>query len=66
MAVTALGAAKEVGATEKNRLLRIYLAKHPHLEKFVGSPECALIKVRVERYFVVSNFQEMREVVPRQ
>ena len=66
LAVTALGQAKEVGATEKNRFLKIYLAKHPHLEKFVRSPECALIKVKVERYLVVSNFQEIREVLPRQ
>jgi heme iron utilization protein len=66
MSITALGQAKEVGATEKNWFLRIYLAKHPPLEKFVNSPECALIKVKVERYFVVSNFQEIREVVPRQ
>jgi nitroimidazol reductase NimA-like FMN-containing flavoprotein (pyridoxamine 5'-phosphate oxidase superfamily) len=66
LAVTALGAAKEVGATEKSRFLKIYLAKQPHLEKFVSSPECALIKVKVERYFVVSNFQEIREMVPRQ
>lgn len=66
MAVTALGRAKEVRVTEKNRFLSIYLARHPHLEKFVSSPECALIKVKVERYFVVSNFQEIREVVPRQ
>jgi nitroimidazol reductase NimA-like FMN-containing flavoprotein (pyridoxamine 5'-phosphate oxidase superfamily) len=66
MAVTALGAAKEVGAAEKDRFLQIYLAKHPHLEKFVTSPECALIEVEVERYFVVSNFQEIRELVPGQ
>ena len=66
MAVTVLGRAQEVGATEKNQFLRIYLAKHPHMEKFVSSPECALIKVKVERYFVVSNFQKIKEVVPRQ
>lgn len=66
MAVTALGAAKEVGAAEKDRFLQIYLAKHPHLEKFVTSPKCALIEVEVERYFVVSNFQEIRELVPGQ
>ena len=50
IAVTALGQAKEVRATEKNRFLKIYLARHPHLEKFVSSPECALIKVKVERH----------------
>lgn len=66
IAVTALGRAKEVAATEKNHYLEIYLAKHPHLEKFVASPKCALIKIKVERYFMVSNFQEITEVVPRQ
>lgn len=64
MAVTALGQAKEAGATEKNRFLKIYLARHPHLENFVSSPECALIKVKVERYLVVSNFQEVIEMAP--
>ena len=66
MAVTALGRAKEVEATERNWFLRIYIAKHPHLEIFVSSPECTLIKIRVERYFLVSNFQEIKGVVPRQ
>jgi nitroimidazol reductase NimA-like FMN-containing flavoprotein (pyridoxamine 5'-phosphate oxidase superfamily) len=66
MAVTALGRAKEVEATERNWFLRTYIAKHPHLEIFVSSPECTLIKIRVERYFLVSNFQEIKEVVPRQ
>lgn len=66
MAVTALGRAKEVEAAERNWFLRIYIAKHPHLEIFVSSPECTLIKIRVERYFLVSNFQEIKEVVPRQ
>ena len=63
-AITALGRAKETAAGEKERFLRIYLAKHPHLQEFVSSPECALIKIRVEKYLVVSNFQEVREVVP--
>ncbi len=66
MAVTALGRAKEVAGAEENHYLRIYLAKHPHLAEFIGSPECALIKIEVERYFMVSNFQEITEVVPRQ
>lgn len=64
MAVTALGRAEEVVASDKDQFLPIFLAKHPHLEKFVSSPECALIKVEVERFFIVSNFQEVREVLP--
>jgi nitroimidazol reductase NimA-like FMN-containing flavoprotein (pyridoxamine 5'-phosphate oxidase superfamily) len=65
MAVTALGRAQEAAASEKDRFLGIFLAKHPHLHQFVSSPACALIRVDVERYFLVSNFQEVREVRPR-
>ena len=43
-----IGAGKRGKGYRKNRFLKIYLGKHPHLEKFVWSPECALIKVKVE------------------
>jgi hypothetical protein len=43
-------------------LLNIYLAKHPHLKEFVSSPTCALIKVRVQKYYVVSKFQNVQEL----
>ena len=65
IAVTALGQAEEVGAAEKRRFLTLYLTRHPDLETFATSPDCALIKVKVDRYYVVSNFQEVREVTPR-
>ena len=65
IAVTALGQAEDVGAAEKHRFLTLYLARHPDLETFATSPDCALIKVKVDRYYVVSNFQEIREVTPR-
>jgi uncharacterized pyridoxamine 5'-phosphate oxidase family protein len=65
LAVTALGRATEVAAGERPQFLNIYLAQHPHLEFFVNSPECALIKVRVDRYLLVSHFQEVKEVRPR-
>ena len=64
-AITALGRAKEAAVGEKDRFLGIYLAKHPHLQEFVSSPDCALIKVEVEKYLLVSKFQEVREVFPK-
>jgi general stress protein 26 len=60
IAVTATGDAQEVGEGERDRLLKIYLDKHPHLEEFVTSPSCALIRVKVESYVAVSKFQEVR------
>ena len=62
MAVTATGKAVEVEGQEKEKVLKIYLAKHPHLDDFVSSPSCALLKIRVERYYVATRFQNVVEV----
>jgi len=66
VAVTVLGEAREVEEAERDRLVRLYLSKHPHLEEFVRSPSCALIQVRVARYHLVSKFQEVMELHVKQ
>ena len=63
-AVTALGRASEVQGEERNQLLKIYLNRHPYLEGFVSSPNCALFAVKVERYIMVTRFQDVREIFP--
>ncbi|MFP4307837.1 MAG: pyridoxamine 5'-phosphate oxidase family protein [Desulfococcaceae bacterium] len=62
IAVTALGRAAEVSERERERLLPGYLAKHPHLAEFVGAPSCALMRVSVLRYLIVSRFQDVTEL----
>jgi nitroimidazol reductase NimA-like FMN-containing flavoprotein (pyridoxamine 5'-phosphate oxidase superfamily) len=62
VAVTATGRAEEILGTEKDRLLGIYLEKHPYLRDFVASPTCALVRVQVETYYMVSKFQEVTEL----
>lgn len=61
-AVTALGRAKELIDAERENYLSLYLGKHPYLEDFVNSPSCALIKIEVDRYYVVSRFQNVMEI----
>jgi heme iron utilization protein len=61
VAVTVLGRAAEAQPAERDSLLALFLAKHPHLEAFATSPTCALISVRVETYLVVQHFQEVQE-----
>lgn len=61
VAATALGRAGEARGKERGKLAAIYLAKHPHLKDFVNSPTCALVKVRVEVYYVVWRFQNVFE-----
>lgn len=62
VAVTATGRAEEMLGTEKERLLKTYLEKHPYLRDFVDSPTCALVRVQVETYYMVSRFQEVTEL----
>jgi nitroimidazol reductase NimA-like FMN-containing flavoprotein (pyridoxamine 5'-phosphate oxidase superfamily) len=63
-AVTVLGRASEVQGDERSQLLKTYLNRHPYLEGFVTSPNCALFSVKVERYIMVTRFQDVREIVP--
>lgn len=63
-AVTILGTASELLEPERERYQAIYLAKHPYLRDFVTAPSCALLRVRVEKYILVTRFQEVHEVVP--
>jgi nitroimidazol reductase NimA-like FMN-containing flavoprotein (pyridoxamine 5'-phosphate oxidase superfamily) len=62
VAVTVLGEAEEVIGAERDGLLANYLAKHPHLESFATSPSCALLRVWVRSYYLVSRFQEVVEL----
>jgi len=62
VAVTATGTAEEVKEKESESLRNLYLIKHHNLEKFVHSPDSALFRVKVKRYYVVRNFQEVIEL----
>ena len=59
VAATVVGRAEEVEGIDRDRLVKLYLAKHPHLEEFVTSPSCVLIRVKVVCYYLVSRFQEV-------
>jgi uncharacterized protein YhbP (UPF0306 family) len=62
ISVTAVGKANDVTGRDKKRILNQYLSKHPHLEDFVRSPTCALVRVSVDSYYMVSNFQHVTEL----
>jgi heme iron utilization protein len=62
IAVTAVGKVKEVSGPEKEQLKALYLAKHPGLLDFVQSFTCALLKIEVEIYYIVRQFQQVTEL----
>ena len=65
-AVTITGKATEVSKGMRNEYLRTYLRKHPELKGFVSSPNCALLRLKVNKYYLVSRFQEVMEIRPCQ
>jgi nitroimidazol reductase NimA-like FMN-containing flavoprotein (pyridoxamine 5'-phosphate oxidase superfamily) len=62
VAVTALGTVEAPATAEHEALLGAYLNRHPYLESFVRSPTCAFMKIRVDRYLIVSRFQSVVEL----
>jgi len=63
-AVTVLGTAEEALDSDREKYLQLYLKKHPYLEEFVTAPTCALIWVKVEKFIMVTRFQEVQEIYP--
>lgn len=61
VAVTAIGEAEEADAEAGAHLLDLYLARHPYLAEFAASPSCAIVRVRVNSYLLVSRFQKVLE-----
>jgi nitroimidazol reductase NimA-like FMN-containing flavoprotein (pyridoxamine 5'-phosphate oxidase superfamily) len=63
-AVTATGRAEEAQGEEEDRLMTLLLGRHRSLRALLASPGCAVVKVPVDAYQVVTRFQEVRELRP--
>jgi nitroimidazol reductase NimA-like FMN-containing flavoprotein (pyridoxamine 5'-phosphate oxidase superfamily) len=61
IALTALGTAGIVDDGERSSYQRLYLARHPYLEQFLTAPSTVLVKIMVNRYLLVSRFQNVME-----
>lgn len=59
IAVTVSGDAAEVPEKRLEASRTVYLAKQPHMDRFVRSPNTAIIEVTVQRYDVVAHFQDV-------
>lgn len=60
-ALTILGKAEEISENEKENYHKLYLKRHPHLEKFLLAPSTSFLKISVAHYLVVSEFQNVLE-----
>ena len=56
---TAIGNAAEVTPELEESLRAHHIEKHPSLEQFVRSPECAMFRVDVQKYIIVNMFENV-------
>jgi nitroimidazol reductase NimA-like FMN-containing flavoprotein (pyridoxamine 5'-phosphate oxidase superfamily) len=61
-AVTILGRASEASGAEREEAASLLLDKHPAMREFVASPGCAVLRLAVTSYSLVSRFQHVVEV----
>jgi hypothetical protein len=66
VAVTVLGEARELADGDAALPRSLYLTRHPRLAGFLADPTTALFELTVERYLMVSSFQQVVEVDMRQ
>ncbi len=57
--VTVIGTAVSPDSAAQDKMRRGFIKKHPGLKDFAGSPESAMITIKVERYHIVSSFQDV-------
>ncbi len=59
---TATGKAVIVENQQKSELLHLITGRHPHLTSFSTDPATAMVCVRVDTFFVVSQFQDVIKI----
>jgi heme iron utilization protein len=65
VAISVCGLAAAIPAEERAELQACYLEKHPQLQTFVSSEDCALLRIEVSCYRVISQFQALEIWTPQ-
>jgi len=63
-AATALGIAVELEGDDRQLAEALLAERHPHLRDFYSSPSVAVLRVSVERWYVVTRFQSVAALGP--
>ena len=61
--VTAIGSAEEF-KEDTQQIKNSFLEKHPYLADFIDKSDSTFISVKVDKYIVVNNFQNVKTFVP--
>jgi hypothetical protein len=65
-AVTVRGSCREVTGPPRDEISELFLARHPTMKDFVDSPSCAVMRVDISSYYLVTRFQNVIELHVRE
>jgi nitroimidazol reductase NimA-like FMN-containing flavoprotein (pyridoxamine 5'-phosphate oxidase superfamily) len=60
--ITIVGSADDVRGKEREKYASMLVARHPFLTDFVSSPDCAVIRVAIDKFYVVSDFESVMKI----
>ena len=59
---TIIGTAEDMTGDLRKNYSQILLSRHPELEDFVSHPDCAVMRVRIDKVYIVSDFEAVEQI----
>ena len=60
--VTIIGDAEDVSGESRQKMAKLLLDRHPDLRSFVESDDCSVVKVNVQKMYIVSDFESVVKI----
>ncbi|MHA1949503.1 MAG: pyridoxamine 5'-phosphate oxidase family protein [Candidatus Thorarchaeota archaeon] len=60
--LTIVGSATDITGSDRERYASLLLKQHPVLTEFVRAPDCAVMRVSVDKIYVVSEFESVVKI----
>jgi nitroimidazol reductase NimA-like FMN-containing flavoprotein (pyridoxamine 5'-phosphate oxidase superfamily) len=57
--ITIVGSAEDIEGEDREKYASLLLARQPALTEFVNSPDCAVMKVNIDKLYIVSEFESV-------
>jgi nitroimidazol reductase NimA-like FMN-containing flavoprotein (pyridoxamine 5'-phosphate oxidase superfamily) len=60
--ITIIGTAEDVMGDERENYASMLVQKHPILADFVSFPDCAVMRIKIDKIYVVSDFESVVKI----
>jgi heme iron utilization protein len=60
--ITMVGTAQDIQGAGRNKYADLLLKRHPSLSDFVNSPDCAVVRVDIDKIYIVSEFESVVKI----